>query len=127
MTDVFSNLPAHIADKMRATVARREAAGTNVHFINERGQLDRYAMADDESAARLRKNLVRHGRRVFADEREALAAEYVAMIGYDPFADDPAISCAEVRSILDDYRRLPEAAEHVAAVHASRAIPGAVQ
>lgn len=35
-----------------------------------------------------------------AKTKEQLAAEYIAKIGYDPFADDPSISVEEVAAIL---------------------------
>jgi len=36
--------------------------------------------------------------------RAALAAEYVELIGYDPFEDDPTISCDEVERTLAEWR-----------------------
>lgn len=57
MTDVFSNLPPHLAARMRATVAKREDQGFNVHFINERGERDRYSFATAERADAFRVKL----------------------------------------------------------------------
>lgn len=36
--------------------------------------------------------------------KAALAAEYVELIGYDPFEDDATITYAEVRQTLADYK-----------------------
>lgn len=62
MTDIFSNLPAHIADQMRKAVAEREANGLNVHFINARGEKDRYSFADVPSRDKFVASLKRAGR-----------------------------------------------------------------
>lgn len=35
--------------------------------------------------------------------RAQLAAEYVDLIGYDPFEDDPTISIEDVRQTLREY------------------------
>lgn len=37
-------------------------------------------------------------------ERAALAAEYVNLIGYDPFADDPSLTVEDVRQTLAEYK-----------------------
>lgn len=66
MSDVFSSLPPHLAAKMRATVAAREADGRNVHFINEDGRADRFSFATIERADAFRANLQRNGREVLA-------------------------------------------------------------
>ena len=39
-----------------------------------------------------------------AGERELLRAEYVSLIGYDPFEDDPSMTVGEVREIIADYK-----------------------
>jgi hypothetical protein len=57
MTDVFSNLPAHLADKARKIVASRELDGRNVHFTNERGEADRFSFATKERADKFRANV----------------------------------------------------------------------
>lgn len=44
-------------------------------------------------------------------QREALASEYVELIGYDPFADDSTISAAEVRKTLREYKLIAESGE----------------
>ncbi len=46
-------------------------------------------------------------------EKARLGAEYVALIGYDPFEDDPTQSAADVAEILAGYRadRAAEAEE----------------
>ncbi len=36
--------------------------------------------------------------------RDALGAEYVELIGYNPFEDDPTISTGEVAEILREYK-----------------------
>lgn len=36
-------------------------------------------------------------------QKQQLAAEYVELIGYDPFKDDPAITVDEVRETLREY------------------------
>lgn len=40
-----------------------------------------------------------------ANEKEALRREYVALIGYDPFEDDPSMTADEVWEIIADYKR----------------------
>jgi hypothetical protein len=40
-----------------------------------------------------------------AGEKELLRAEYIALIGYDPFEDDPTLSLSVVRDVLADYKR----------------------
>ena len=40
-----------------------------------------------------------------AGEKELLRAEYVSLIGYDPFEDDPTLSLSAVRDVLADYKR----------------------
>ena len=37
-------------------------------------------------------------------QRETLRQEYVRLIGYDPFEDDPSMTVDEVREILADYQ-----------------------
>ena len=37
-------------------------------------------------------------------QREALRQEYISLIGYDPFEDDPSMTVDEVREILADYK-----------------------
>lgn len=44
--------------------AKREATGTNVRFINERGEQDMMSMHNVERAEALRANLRRNGREV---------------------------------------------------------------
>lgn len=61
MTDVFSTLPPHLAAKARALVAQRETQGFNVHFINERGERDRFSFATAERADAFRAKCKRHG------------------------------------------------------------------
>lgn len=39
-----------------------------------------------------------------AEERELLAAEYIALIGYDPFTDDSAMDSATVLQTLNEWR-----------------------
>jgi hypothetical protein len=38
-------------------------------------------------------------------EKELLRAEYVSLIGYDPFDDDPTLSLPAVRDVLADYKQ----------------------
>jgi len=38
-----------------------------------------------------------------ADEKTALRAEYIDLIGYDPFEDDPSTTVDDVRETLADY------------------------
>lgn len=40
------------------------------------------------------------------EDRAALAAEYLDLVGYDPFEDDPDISPAEVETLLVELRQL---------------------
>ena len=49
-----------------AVRAKREAAGTNVHFINERGEQDCYSFATAERAAKFKAKLAALGRTITA-------------------------------------------------------------
>jgi hypothetical protein len=49
MQNAFNTLPAGLAAKAAAIVAKREDAGLNVHFINERGERDRYSFGSIEA------------------------------------------------------------------------------
>lgn len=40
-----------------------------------------------------------------AGEKELLRAEYVSLIGYDPFEDDPTLSLSVVRDVLAEYKQ----------------------
>jgi hypothetical protein len=62
MSDIFSNLSPQLADTLRKAVAEREASGLNVHFINERGEKDRYSFADAASRDKFIASLKRAGR-----------------------------------------------------------------
>jgi hypothetical protein len=59
--NVFDGLSPDIARRMRATIERREKAGTNVHFINAQGQRDRYSFRDHAQADAFRAKLQRAG------------------------------------------------------------------
>ena len=37
-------------------------------------------------------------------QRETLRQEYIRLIGYDPFEDDPSLTVDEVREIIADYK-----------------------
>jgi hypothetical protein len=63
--NAFASLPGDLAQRAAALVAKREAEGLNVHFINERGEFDRYSMASPERASALRASLQGLGRTVF--------------------------------------------------------------
>ena len=39
-----------------------------------------------------------------ANDKETLRREYIALIGYDPFEDDPSMTVDEVREIIADYK-----------------------
>lgn len=39
-----------------------------------------------------------------ANDKETLRREYIALIGYDPFEDDPSVTVDEVREIIADYK-----------------------
>lgn len=39
-----------------------------------------------------------------ANEKDTLRREYIALIGYDPFEDDPSMTVDEVREIIADYQ-----------------------
>ena len=49
-----------------AVRAKREAAGTNVHFINDRGEQDSYSFATADRAAKFKAKLVELGRTITA-------------------------------------------------------------
>ena len=40
-----------------------------------------------------------------ANEKDTLRREYIALIGYDPFEDDPTLPVSAVRDVLADYKR----------------------
>lgn len=61
MTNIYSNLRPDIAARMRDSRERREIAGTNVHFINERGESDCFSFATMERADAFRAKLKRQG------------------------------------------------------------------
>lgn len=65
-TNPFASLPGDLGARAAALVAKREAEGLNVHFINGRGQRDRMSMATPERAERLRAALARAGRELLA-------------------------------------------------------------
>ena len=62
MQDVFSNLPADLANHLRNIVAQRETQGLNVHFINARGEKDRYSFESVASRDKFIASLKRAGR-----------------------------------------------------------------
>jgi hypothetical protein len=66
MTDPYATLPEHLAARIRATLAERETAGTNVHFVNERGEKDRFSFATKERADAFRARLVKEGLQVLS-------------------------------------------------------------
>ena len=39
-----------------------------------------------------------------ANEKDTLRREYIALIGYDPFEDDPSMTVDDVREIIEDYK-----------------------
>lgn len=39
-----------------------------------------------------------------ANDKETLRREYIALIGYDPFEDDPSMTVDDVREIIADYK-----------------------
>ncbi len=41
-----------------------------------------------------------------AGDKELLRCEYIALIGYDPFEDDPSMTVDEVREIIADYKHI---------------------
>lgn len=59
MSDIYSNPPPPLAAKIRATVAKREEQGLNVHFINDRGEQDRFSFGTKERADKFRAKLAR--------------------------------------------------------------------
>lgn len=62
-----SGLPPALAARMQRTVEAREAAGFNVHFINERGARDRFSFRDQERADAFKAKLQRQGLTVLND------------------------------------------------------------
>jgi hypothetical protein len=45
----------------------------------------------------------------YDDEKAALAKEYVDLIGYDPFEDDPSNTVEGVRQIIKEYKEIDAA------------------
>lgn len=66
MIDIANDekLPPAIRARMAAVLAEREAAGLNVHFINERGERDRYSFADVATRDKFIRSLKREGREI---------------------------------------------------------------
>lgn len=56
-----------------------------------------YLVAQDQPVNLLDAVRYRHN-------REAIAAEYVALIGYDPFADMPDLTNDEAAAVLREWR-----------------------
>lgn len=100
----FASLPGNLGERAAAIVAKREQGGCNVHFIGADGQYDRFSFNSLEMAERFADERRREGRVVFADERERLAHEYSALVGYDPFAEGWTLQ--EVRETLQEVRAL---------------------
>lgn len=61
MSDVFSTLPPHLAARARALVSKREEQGLNVHFINSRGEKDRFSFQTEERRDKFVDKLKRDG------------------------------------------------------------------
>ena len=40
-----------------------------------------------------------------AGDKELLRREYIDLIGYDPFEDDPVMTADDVKQLLADYKR----------------------
>ena len=78
----FSSLPGNLGQRAAALVAKREALGCNVHFINSRGEYDRFSFADRSSADRFAAARQREGLTVFADETARRAHENAAKAAY---------------------------------------------
>lgn len=74
----FASLPGNLGQRAAALVAKREALGCNVHFINSRGEYDRFSFADAASANRFAAARQREGFTVFADEAARRAHEDAA-------------------------------------------------
>lgn len=79
----FSDLPGNLGERAAALVAKRETQGCNVHFLNDRGQYDRFSFSDPERARRFADARRREGGTVFADEHEAHDHERAAKAAYD--------------------------------------------
>jgi hypothetical protein len=62
MQNAFETLPPSLAKRAAALVAKREEDGLNVHFINERGERDRYSFGSIEARDRFIANLKKAGR-----------------------------------------------------------------
>lgn len=78
----------------------RNAASAASHAERERRKVGK-SLIDRLSGATVR--VVAVDVLSLAEERTALAAEYVRLIGYDPFADDPASTSAEVQQTLNEW------------------------
>ncbi len=74
-----------------------EAAANN-HAIGERRKVGR-DLIDRDTGATVRVVSVD-----VLPIKEALAAEYVRLIGYDPFQDDPSTTVEEVQQILAEFK-----------------------
>lgn len=60
-------LPPELAAQMDRVVAMREADGLNVHFINERGERDRYSFGTVEQRDKFVASLKRAGRVILSN------------------------------------------------------------
>lgn len=73
-----------------------------------RGASVSFYMVDSAGSHFLSADMIELSRMVDAKERETLAAEYVELIGYDPFEDDPTITATEVRETLRGYKLIAQ-------------------
>ena len=63
-SDVFDSLGPDMAARLNALVARREASGCNVYFINVDGRADRRSFQTVERAEAFKATLRANGREI---------------------------------------------------------------
>jgi hypothetical protein len=92
-----------IEARIASSRARRAAAGLAIRYLMRDGTETTFYAPTEERKTEWLTKLAVQGRTVLDagyDRRAFLAAEYVNVIGYDPFEDDPTISEDEVASTL---------------------------
>lgn len=80
----------------------RNAASAENFATGERRRIGRELISRENGAT---VRIVAVDVLTLAEERERLAAEYAACIGYDPFADDPEATSAEVSQTLNEWHK----------------------
>ena len=95
-------------DTMKAAMRGDEKAARCMYleyvnnFLTVKGFSDYYGIG--QSSGQVYIGLWRELHEAHCANVKALGAEYEALIGYNPFSDDPSISVETVRQTLADYK-----------------------